>query len=186
MYNAHSLTLPSVNPLPSNARMRPTRDSLRAMVWCLLLAVVTLPGCITDHGSAARAPVDLVAEEQALQELWQRFELAFAQGDAAQVASYYAIDADRIAASGVQVQGREQIQQGYAALLARRAKDPTSAPFHATMSIRFLRPDVALMDGRWTGVRSGAEVHGLFTLTATKDEGRWYIAAGRDLGIVQP
>ena len=124
------------------------------------------------------------AEQQALQQLWADFENAFNRGDAAAVASYYQVDADRIDANGTQVIGRDQIQQGYAAVLARRAADASTKPFHATIQVRLLRTDVAILDGVWTGSRAGEAVRGHFTLLATKEGGRWSLAAGRDQGVV--
>ena len=124
------------------------------------------------------------ADERALHELWDDFERAFNAGDAVAAASLYAPDSDRIGSSGQKFVGRDAIQSAYAELLARRAADPTSAAFHATVEVRLLREDVALLDGTWSGLRSGQPVRGFFTLTATKQGGRWLIAAGRDRGVV--
>ena len=141
--------------------------------WGLLAALVT-SGCA----------VDPVSEERALQDLWSEFERAFNAGDAAAAAKLYAPDSDRIGANGVKVSGREEIEKKYAAMLTRRAADPSSKPFHATIEVRLLHPHVALLDGSWRGVRAGKPVRGFFTLTATKQRGRWLIAAGRDRGVV--
>lgn len=152
---------------------RRRRSVLRAS-W-LALTMVLIAAC---------AACPDAAEQQALQQLWVDFENAFNRGDAAAVASYYQVDADRIDANGTQVIGRDQIQQGYAAVLARRAADASTKPFHATIQVRLLRTDVAILDGVWTGSRAGEAVRGHFTLLATKEGGRWSLAAGRDQGVV--
>ena len=54
--------------------------------------------------------------------------------------------------------------------------------YHANISVRFLRPDIAIVDGisnRTLGVT------GYFTLVVTKEDGDWLIAAGRPRGSVR-
>ena len=128
--------------------------------------------------------MDPVAEERALHALWNEFERAFNAGDAVAAAKLYALDSDRIGPNGDRVVGRAEIEKKYAAMLARRTADPSSKPFHAEMKVRLLRHDVALLDGSWSGTRAGEPVRGFFTLAATRQGGRWLIAAGRDRGIV--
>ena len=113
------------------------------------------------------------------------FERAFNDGDAIAAAQLYAVDSDRIGSDGEKVVGRELIRQRYAAMMQRRASAPASKPFHADIDVRFLRPDVAMLDGSWRGTRAGRPVRGFFTLTATKQNGRWSFAAGRDRGVVE-
>ncbi|MFT6082194.1 MAG: hypothetical protein ACJAYX_004250 [Planctomycetota bacterium] len=147
---------------------------IRAVKWWVLSIALVTSGCA----------VDPVSEERALQGLWAKFERAFNDGDAVAAAKLYATDSDRIGSNGVKVSGREAIEKKYGAMLERRAADPSSKPFHATIEVRLLRPDVALLDGSWSGARAGKPVRGFFTLTATKQQGRWLIAAGRDRGVV--
>ena len=147
---------------------------MRSAIALIFLAGLVVTGCVADPA----------ADKRALQELWSKFERAFNAGDATAAASLYAKDSDRIGSSGVKVTGRDEIEKKYAAMLARRAADPSSNPFHATIEVRLLRPDVALLDGSWRGMRAGEPVRGFFTLTATKQSGRWLIAAGRDRGVV--
>tara|TARA_R110002073_G_scaffold211163_5_gene371550 strand:- start:1675 stop:2133 length:459 start_codon:yes stop_codon:yes gene_type:complete len=149
--------------------------NMRSATALVLLAGLAASGCVTDSA----------AEVRALHVLWREFENAFNAGDATAAASLYAPDGDRIGSTGVKVSGRAEIEKKYAAMLARRAADPSSKPLHATMEVRLLRPDVALLDGSWTGQRAGKPVRGFFTLTATKQQGRWLIAAGRDRGVVE-
>jgi len=127
---------------------------------------------------------DNATGEKALRDMWSRFEKAFNNGDAKTVAGIYARDGDRVSAAGVYSSGREETRKQYQGIFDRRKADASSVPFHAEIKIRFLRPDVALLDGTWTGQRAGKEVKGTFTVTATKEKGTWLIAAGRDRGVI--
>ncbi len=122
-------------------------------------------------------------DEQALRELWARFEEAANRYDAAKVASFYSEDADRISGAFELAQGRAQIAKQYEADFTQRRGDTTSRPLRAELRIRLLRPGVALVDGHWDGMRSGKRVRGHFTVIATKDAGGWQIAAGRVRGL---
>jgi uncharacterized protein (TIGR02246 family) len=153
------------------------RARLRAA--CLAAVAALSVGCAVDGG------LQQARDEQALRALWRGFEQAFNRGDAEAVAGFYALDADRISASGELVIGRAQIRTGYQAMLARRAADPSTAPFHAEIRVRFVTADVALLDGTWSGVRDGRELRGQFTLTAKRRGGRWLLAAGRDRGVIE-
>lgn len=124
-------------------------------------------------------------EERALRELWRQFEEAVNQYDATKVASLYAADADRISGAFELARGRVEIAMQYEADFAQRRADATTLPLKADLRIRLLRSDVALLDGEWDGMRSGKQVRGHFTVIATKDEGRWQIAAGRVRGLQQ-
>jgi uncharacterized protein (TIGR02246 family) len=139
----------------------------------LLLAVLAAPTLAQDTGT----------EEKALRELWSRFEEAYNQSDAARVASLYAPNGDRINGAFQLARGRVEVSKQYAADFARRRADATSQPIKADLRIRFLRSDVALLDGEWDDVRSGKNVRRYFTVILTRDAGHWQIAAGRVRGV---
>ncbi len=116
-----------------------------------------------------------------VQAMWDRFEEAFGAGDADGVSALYAEDADRINHRGVVARGRTEIQAQYAAAIASRQADPTTLPYHADITVRFLRPDIAIIDGLL--VRNSEETS-QFTVIATKTDGQWLIAAGRPGGLL--
>lgn len=124
----------------------------------------------------SRAPVN---EEKAVRDLWERFERAFNAYDAAKVAELYAPDADRVNAGGEWARGRVEIRRQYETELERRRADPSVRPFKPTVHLRFLRTDVAMIDGEWNWMRSGRSVRGQFTVVALKERGRWWISSGR-------
>ena len=66
------------------------------------------------------AAQDVASEEQALREMWGRFEEFYNQGDAQGVAGLYASDADRTNTRGEVAHGRAEVQEMYAARMAER------------------------------------------------------------------
>jgi uncharacterized protein (TIGR02246 family) len=126
--------------------------------------------------AAAQPPAE---EEKAIRAMWERFEEFYNKGDAVGVASLYAADADRIT-SRATAKGRSEIQQQYEAELARRSA--TAAPIDDTIAIRFLRPDVAILDGEGKEDTPDGQLRVLYTVIFTKESGRWWIAAGRPRG----
>ena len=123
------------------------------------------------------------ADEVSLRKLWHHFEVLYNKHDAPGIANLYRPDGDRINPQGQFAAGRVEVQKQYEAIFENEA-DPQSAPQQSTMIIRFLRPDVALLDGKWEAELPSGKIVGYFTVTATKEEGHWWIAAGRDRGIV--
>jgi uncharacterized protein (TIGR02246 family) len=114
-----------------------------------------------------------------VREIWQGFEAAYNAGDAATIAAFFSPDADRINASNVRTRGRAAIEKDYAEMLAKRAAIPNVQPFKPKISIRFVKPEVALIDGEWTGEQNGKSTGGRFVLVAIKNAGRWQLDAAR-------
>lgn len=119
------------------------------------------------------------SEEAAVRTLWLRFEHAFNAGDAVTIGTLFTESADRINGSSTAVRGRSAIQSGYAAMLARRARDASAQPFRPRITVRLVSPDVALLDGEWKGARAGREIGGRFVMVAVKRNGMWLFDAGR-------
>ena len=139
---------------------------------------ILLPLMLVFLVAVPLAGQDLALEEPAVRELWARFDELFNQGDAEGVAALYAPDADRTSSPGGRVaRGRAEIQDMYAALIANR--DANWEP-PTTIRIRFVRPDVALLDG--VARTAPGRVLFSFTVVMTKENGRWWIAAGRPRG----
>lgn len=128
---------------------------------------------------------DFATEEKALREMWDQFEERYNRHDAEGVANLFAYDSDRLNHQGQLARGRPEVQRQYEAIF-KDETDPVSQPCHAAITIRFLRPDVALLDGRWEIEGPHGKVEGFFTVTATRENNRWWIAAGRDRGAIEP
>ena len=166
---------------PSNVRDDLANTVSEFGVFMRVLLAVFLSFIALTSFAAAQ---DQGPEEAAIRDMWYRFEKAFNDTDAKAAAAIYAPDGDRVNSSGVYSKGRKEIEKGYQAIFDRRKGDSSSVPFHAKIEVRFLRPDVALLDGTWTGNRGGKKVKGVFTLFVTKEDGVWLIAAGRDRGVI--
>ena len=121
-------------------------------------------------------------EETAIRELWERFSELYEARDAEGIANLYAEDADRFAQVSNLAAGRAAIREQYQAEFARYSPDADLTPIKPTeVSIRFVRPDVAILDG----ISSPSEtVSVYFTVFLTKDDGQWMLAAGRPRGRV--
>ena len=143
------------------------RSPLAILCGALALA---LSACATAGRPAAEA---------ALAETCARFEAAVDRGDAAAVAGFFLPDGDRVNATGAWMHGREEIERSYAGMFERRKADASTTPFRPERTIRFVENDVAIVDGRWNGVRGGRPVAGHYTLVALRRGGEWRFAAGR-------
>jgi uncharacterized protein (TIGR02246 family) len=140
----------------------------------LLIAAVLVPPIYAQS---------LEDEEDAIRAVWARFEQFVENGDAEGIASLYALDSDRFASVSQKAVGRAEVLEQYRAVIsARDADETTIRPFHADITIRFLRADVAIADGVYD-VRLG--VTGYFTVILTYEDGQWWIVAGRPRGSVQ-
>jgi uncharacterized protein (TIGR02246 family) len=145
---------------------------MRFVSICILIT------CLAWSGQSM--PTD--NEEDAIRTLWLQFESYFEDGDADGVASLYTIDSDRYTNDGRRGDGRDGVKGLYAEIFAGRVDDPPiKKGYHAELKIRFLRPDVAIVDGiskRTPGRTS------YFTIVVTKESGEWLISAGRPRGSV--
>jgi uncharacterized protein (TIGR02246 family) len=114
--------------------------------------------------------------------MWARFEEFYNKNDADGLVTLFEEDADRFTSQGEVGHGRAEIRKQYVAEFTSRKADSTIQPFHAEFTIRFLRPDVAILDAKavWN-----AQTKVQFTVIVSKASGRWLIAAGRPRGIIQ-
>ena len=94
--------------------------------------------------------------------------------DAEAVSALYAPDADRIeGTTGTYAKGRTEIAAMYRKVFERL---PAGASVRFEYAVRFIRPDVALIDGTY---RLSTGLSGPFTLVITNEGGQWLLAAGR-------
>jgi uncharacterized protein (TIGR02246 family) len=126
---------------------------------------------------------NVASEEAAIRKFWQRFEEAFNSYDAEKVSSLYATDGDRINADMEIARGRTEVAAQYQKELAKRRADTSTVPLPATVAIRLLDSQVAIVDGEWEGFMAGKRVRGQFTAILKKGAEDWQIAAGRIRGL---
>src|SRR6185503_17175585 len=101
----------------------------------------------------------------------------------------YAPDADFVNVIGLWWHGRAEIEKEHARLHATRMKE--SQLTASDVSLRFLRPDVAVAHVTWslsgdTGIdgHSRPPRNGICTHVLTKQNGRWVIAVSQNTDIV--
>ncbi len=131
---------------------------------------------------------DESAERRATLELGQALQDAWNRGDAAGYASLFTDDADFVAWNGSHGRGRQAIEDGH-----RRLFDGPLAGFRMVLvdddaesaspeSLRFVRPDVAIMviPGAVTLARqspTGPDHESVQTFVLIKNDNRWRVAA---------
>jgi uncharacterized protein (TIGR02246 family) len=137
--------------------------------------------------SDSRAGRDRSADKAAIQALLDAHGEAWTKGDAAAAAAVMTQDADWVGGDGGIYEGRAAIEAAHREWLSGSAKG--SRHLHPGIpAIRFLRPDVALVDG--DSYISGAhDDHGQelpaqtsrYTAVMVKENGQWLVAAFRSM-----
>lgn len=138
---------------------------------------------------------DESADRRAILELGRALQDAWNRGDAAGYASLFTHDADFVAWTGARGRGRQAIEDGHRRLFAgplagsRMALADDGA---ATLpgSLRFVRPDVAIMVTPGVVTPAGQSATGpdhqsVQTFVLIKDGGRWQFAAFHNTRLQQ-
>lgn len=145
---------------------------LCSLAACIIvLALFSLQPCV------AQAAQNSVKDEEAIRQIVRQVEAAWNAHDGKAFALPFAADADYVIVNGLQLKGREAIEKGHTDIFTTFYKESRNA---ATIkSIRFLRPDVAVVHIEWNlEVRPGGEkARAINTMVMTKENGKWSIAA---------
>jgi uncharacterized protein (TIGR02246 family) len=164
-------------------------DAVRA-----LDADVFVPG----HGLALAAQITAAdakgapQDEAAIRDLIGAYQAAWNRHDAKGVAMLHTESAELVQRSGMYVKGRAEIEQFIAGLFKGIFADQPPAPGPKITSIRFLRPDVAIVHGTGDAtarafVRGAADPSVptyIVTYVVTKEDGKWLIAAQNNNPVV--
>jgi len=121
-------------------------------------------------------------DEMQVEQLVQTLVDGWNSEDAAMCARPFARDADFTAITGLRAKGKDVIAKGYAEILATLYRGSRNSA--KIESIRFLRPDVAVVDVtfRFIGeLRPFNLERSSCGLVCTKDEGVWTIAVFRNM-----
>lgn len=145
-----------------------------------LLALVIL--AVVSFGvSTAKAQTtqNSGADETALRQVVKQVEDGWNAHDGKAFAAPFANDADYVVVNGMKLKGREAIEKGHTGIFTTIYKDSHNVA--SIKSIRFLRPDVAVLHVEWNlEFRMGGETrkgHAINTMVLTKEGGKWSIAA---------
>jgi uncharacterized protein (TIGR02246 family) len=128
-------------------------------------------------------------ERSAIQAVLDAHGDAWTRGDAHAAAALMTEDADWVSFGGHIFQGREAIERMHHKLLAGPGKG-TRHVHPGTPAIRFLRSDVAIVDGDSyvgaVGTQPTATDFSHYTAIFVKQRGHWMVAAFRSLPQVKP
>lgn len=149
------------------------------------IVIAILVGVVGFGLAASRA--DESSDRAAIQKVLNAHGVAWTKGDAAAAAAVMTEDADWVSASGHVYEGRAAIAAAHREWLTGDAKGSRHA-HPGTPKIRFIRRDVAIVDGDsyMGGLRDeqGKElppVLSRYTAVFAKDGGSWKAAAFRSL-----
>ncbi|HZT21070.1 MAG TPA: SgcJ/EcaC family oxidoreductase [Dongiaceae bacterium] len=125
---------------------------------------------------------------RAIREIVEDLVAAWNRHDAVGFSRRFAPDADFTNVFGMALKGREAIERAHAAIFATIFKDSRLSAQET--EIRFVRPDVAAVDVRWTmtGARDldgedWPDRRGLLNLLATQEGGAWSIAVSHNMDL---
>ncbi|MCE9533840.1 MAG: SgcJ/EcaC family oxidoreductase [Planctomycetes bacterium] len=149
---------------------------MNSFLKCLAALLVALAG--------AAAPLPAQAkdgpEEAAIRKSGEAFVEAFNKGDAAALAAFYTADADYIDQAGKVVKGKAAIEKTYQQLFADQKGAKLTI---GVTSIRFVKPDLALLDGVTEVVSAdgGPPTNARYSSVHVLQDGKWLIASVREM-----
>ena len=146
--------------------------SMHRIVCACLSIVVALP-------VFAQSSSPTSGDEAPIRDLVQKYVDAREEQDPQAVRSLFTSDADQLVSSGEWRRGQEAVVKGTMASSHRTGGHRTIT----VETVRFLSPDVAIADGRYelTGLAGGSTRKMWTTIVATRQSGRWRIAAIRNM-----
>jgi uncharacterized protein (TIGR02246 family) len=164
--------------------MRLTIAATALVLGATITAFMWLESAVSVFG--AQRTAQRSADEAAVREVVRSLERLFNQGDADGLGQLYVEDGDRRDAAGRSAKGRRAVRDEYETAFRnrqpRRAAEGNQTRWDEG-EVRFLRADVAVVDGFYT---LPDRRRGPYTLVITREGGRWLIAAARAGTAVQP
>lgn len=150
-----------------------------------LLALLVTLSFLGAPASGARTVQNSNTDEAAVRQVVQQVQDGWNAHDGKAFAAPFAVDADYVVVNGMKQKGREDIEKGHTAIFSTIYKD--SHNVGTVKSIRFLRPDVAVVHVEWNlEFTAGGEAkkgHAMNTMVMTKDGGKWSIVAFQNTSI---
>jgi uncharacterized protein (TIGR02246 family) len=152
----------------------------RVVRLCILLLLTTTVVTAQAQPQTAKTPLKPAsADDQAIRAAAQAYAAAYNAGDAKALAALWTPDGDYTDEDGNILQGREAIEQHFAAIFA---STPGVKLDVRTQSIRYLSPDVAIENG----IARATPEHGYpttaqYSAVQVKQNGKWLLASVRDV-----
>jgi uncharacterized protein (TIGR02246 family) len=152
-----------------------------------MMVLVAFLLCLSSSPQSVSQPG--AGENAAIQAVLDAHGAAWTRGDAGAASAVLTEDADWVGSDGTILHGRQQIRVAHEEWL-KAAKGSRHA--HPGSSIRFLKPDVALVDGDsyMAGLRDAAGKElparlSRYSAILVKRNGRWLVTAFRSLPQVK-
>jgi uncharacterized protein (TIGR02246 family) len=127
----------------------------------------------------------MTADEQAIQEILQQMDTAWNRYDSVSFAAVFAEDANFIHIFGGQLDGRTAIEAAHRNIFETIYKGSLAS--FVLRSIRFLRPDIAVVFARahvkFTEGNEAREIETRPTLIVVKEQDKWQIVAFQNTKI---
>jgi uncharacterized protein (TIGR02246 family) len=156
--------------------------SHRTKLLVVVIAAFLSVGAAADNAQTQQGSDK---DEAAVRQVVQQVQDGWNAHDGKAFAAPFAADADYVVVNGMSLKGREAIEQGHTAIFASIYKE--SHNVGTVKSVRFLRPDVAVVHVEWNlEFRAGGETrkgHAMNTMVMTKEGGKWSIAAFQNTPI---
>ncbi len=141
------------------------------IVSAVILGLVLAAGAVVGQESET--------EEEAIAAIVQQYVDAWNRGDLDAIAALYSEDAKLIDMTGEVASGREAIRESIAKIREKYEGGTLTAEQTA---VRFVKPEIAVVDGKWSlsGVAPPEQgeplpTEGLFTLVQQKIDGKWLV-----------
>jgi uncharacterized protein (TIGR02246 family) len=143
----------------------------------LLITVVLVLVWLMGQTGNAQAQQASSGDEAAIRQVVQQVQDGWNAHDGKAFAAPFASDADYVVVNGMKIKGREAIEKGHTAIFSTIYKD--SHNVGTINSVRFLRPDVAVVHVEWNleVSKGGEKAQAMNTMVVTKEGGKWTIAA---------
>ena len=155
--------------------------SPRFIVFTLVVACSLFSG----PAVSAQTPTVSSTDEAAVRKVVQQVQDGWNAHDGKAFAAPFATDADYVVVNGMRAKGREEIEKGHTGIFSTIYKD--SKNMATVHSVRFLRPDVAVVHVEWNlEFTVGGEKkkgHAMNTMVLTREDGKWSIAAFQNTPI---
>lgn len=153
-----------------------------------LFTIVVTCVLLSGFAASAQTPASSGGEEASIRQVVQQVQDGWNAHDGKAFAAPFTADADYVVVNGMRAKGRAEIEKGHAAIFSTIYKD--SHNVGTVQSVRFLRPDVAVVHVEWNlEFRMGGETkkgHAMNTIIMTKEDGKWSIAVFQNTPIEPP
>ena len=140
---------------------------------------------ISNSAGMTQTPPSVSTEETAVRQIVQEVQEGWNAHDGKAFAARFAADADYVIVNGMKTKGREAIEKGHAQIFSTIYRESHNVA--TIQSVRFLRPDVAVVHVEWnlefTTGGGKQKARAMNSMVMTKDNHKWSIAVFQNTPI---